>query len=680
MNIFINLGSDPIKNSMSEKVGNFPLIYFWFKDYFYQKYGEYYTNTKWDWHDLYRNFLSDDDELKDKLKNNPPDVFAQSIYIWNEPQMFETAKWVKENFPDCLVVAGGPSAEGKESFFQRHPYYDISINGPGAEVFSRILKHKLEKKSLNGIDGISLLNENKEFIINEYISRKDDPLILNYANNLTDETKSVILKMQEEYDLIRFQTLLIQGCPYSCSFCEQGQELWTKINKRPLQQLFDEIDLFSMYENTVIDFIDSNFGIHKEYVDIVDYIIDTNKNNDKNKIKIGYFTYAKQNLERVSLIKSKLEEINDLMLSSPGYLALQDLNKEVLEINGRPFSKEDEKIENFYKEVVSGKFYDGWSVELILGMPGQSIDSLITSLVEMNERKIITPSLPYIYTLFPNTPLTESEDFDISYKGNNVYISDLDIEPDRGGKSFFQTSEYRKNLKNPLISNYLIQTPTLSTMDLASSVYFYTLFGRLIGFYNFLEYPSYYLMNYYQIKESEFLKKILKKFDSKNHENLPKKIHEDIESIYKWLTGETKFLERMDCFNKYYLEPNTLSSYRWMADTSLFIDNIFYSSFVELTGHNDIIFKNLLDWNRKKTLTFNDDCFNDNFEISYNYDDIAIKKTPVFYLSEFNFNFEYKDIDNLYFDLFNHTLKKQHSILEHKELSDKKFQKPLSLS
>lgn len=71
----------------------------------------------------------------------------------------------------------------------------------------------------------------------------------------------------------------MQGCPYSCSFCEQGLDYWTKMHKRPLQTLFDEINFLYFYDNIVLRYIDSNYGIHSDYEKLTDYLIETNKIN-----------------------------------------------------------------------------------------------------------------------------------------------------------------------------------------------------------------------------------------------------------------------------------------------------------------------------------------------------------------------------------------------------------------
>ena len=61
MNIFINLGSLTVDLTSKSKLPSnyqdkrdlvqFPLLYFWLKDYYYQQYPENFINTNWSYHD-----------------------------------------------------------------------------------------------------------------------------------------------------------------------------------------------------------------------------------------------------------------------------------------------------------------------------------------------------------------------------------------------------------------------------------------------------------------------------------------------------------------------------------------------------------------------------------------------------------------------------------------------------
>jgi radical SAM superfamily enzyme YgiQ (UPF0313 family) len=278
MNIFINtmsnLNNGYFTNDVKEK--RFPLIYFWLKDYYFQQSSENFTKTNWAWSDD-EITISKNLSLQQQFKNTPPDIVGLSLYTWNENLLLENARWIKENYPDVLIVAAGPSADSNILFFRAHPYVDVVVLGPGAETFKRLVDAKLENSDYKKVDGISYVS-NGNIVANKPIPRRHDPLVLNYVNNFRDEVTALLNELFVNYDRVIFSTLLIQGCPYACSFCEQGTALWTKLNWRPIEYVYDEIDFLTSYNGIVFNFIDANFGIDSNYEKILDYIIEKNTN------------------------------------------------------------------------------------------------------------------------------------------------------------------------------------------------------------------------------------------------------------------------------------------------------------------------------------------------------------------------------------------------------------------
>ena len=97
MNIFINtINIDDITKVGVEK--RFPLIYFWLKDYYFQRSPENYKKiNNWSFSDD-PTPLKDNIYLQKRLQETPPDVVGLSIYFWNEKVLLENARWIKEKF------------------------------------------------------------------------------------------------------------------------------------------------------------------------------------------------------------------------------------------------------------------------------------------------------------------------------------------------------------------------------------------------------------------------------------------------------------------------------------------------------------------------------------------------------------------------------------------------------
>ena len=134
MNIFINTiyMDDIAQGDGVEK--RFPLIYFWLKDYYYQRSPENYVRVNdWSFSDD-ATPLRNNPELQEKLHRTPPDIVGLSLYLWNEDTLLDNAKWIKEHFPNCIIVAAGPNADTREPFMRKHTYIDVTVPGPAAET------------------------------------------------------------------------------------------------------------------------------------------------------------------------------------------------------------------------------------------------------------------------------------------------------------------------------------------------------------------------------------------------------------------------------------------------------------------------------------------------------------------------------------------------------------------
>ena len=98
---------------------------------YYELYGE--RTDEWNWVPCYHDVFSSEynDQVKELIRQNPPDIFAISLYVWNYTQAFEIAAWVKEQWPDCVIISGGPHQYFKHDidWFKKHPYLDASLPG-----------------------------------------------------------------------------------------------------------------------------------------------------------------------------------------------------------------------------------------------------------------------------------------------------------------------------------------------------------------------------------------------------------------------------------------------------------------------------------------------------------------------------------------------------------------------
>jgi hypothetical protein len=97
-----------------------------------------------------------------------------------------------------------------------------------------------------------------------------------------------------------------------------------------------------------LSFIDSNIGIHEDYVELYEYIV--KKKTDLNwNVDIILGDYAKNNIERVTHLQ-RLASKHGLRQQT-GMIAIQDTDLDVLKMNGRPGDKDFVKIDAYAKVI-----------------------------------------------------------------------------------------------------------------------------------------------------------------------------------------------------------------------------------------------------------------------------------------------------------------------------------------
>lgn len=606
-----------------------PFFYFWLKDHFYQRSPENFKHTSWSFSDD-PTPIEDNEKLKHKLTESKPDIIGLGIYLWNIEVMLENIKWYRKNNPDALIVAGGPSAEATREFLKANPEIDIVILGPGIEIFKRVIDARIDGSPWNDLEGISYLSGD-EVVKNKPMNRRHDPLIINYVENFRDELTDLVKTYKKDYKKIIFQSYFLHGCPYSCSFCEQGTALWTKINRRPLESLFKEIDFLVQFEDMQYEILDQNFGIIKEYIDLVKYFIEKNADH---RVELVNVTMAKNNIDTVF-------ELLDLIYNSGtpqsmprrAYLALQDTNPDVLRLNGRPPSNEFEKIEKF-KEVTKFQRYNLNQVDIILGLPGQSFESLSVTLYDLFHHDLLSQSPPNLYRVQPNTTLS-AEDNKIWYRKQRVWHrrTNSDI-----GIKFIEFDGYDHSQSENYLE-YLVESDSINPMELVTAYYMFILVTHVSGLTRWIDTPLNYLKNYHGKTDKDLIKTIARYFHPQNRNLLPECVREDLEYFHRWITGKDKFLMRRDNDNLGYLIQPTMAQYRFHFNYQEMSD-LFHRIFVDIIGFDDPVLSDVMKW--QNFLTFYPGKKNTTM-ISYNYDDLAQKKHETYYLSKFILKFDTLD-------------------------------------
>ena len=196
-----------------------------------------------------------------------------------------------------------------------------------------------------------------------------------------------------------------RGCPFTCTFCTEGQSYWTKVRRKPRDIVEGEVKYISNKMNSLAPtkkrtdllIADSNFGMFEEDLDTCRVIADEQKKNDYPK----YINVAtgKNKKERV-LEAAKI--VNGAMKLAG---SVQSLDPEVQENIKRKNISSDQVVDMALK---SSEIGANTYSEVILGLPGDSKEKHFQTLKTLVESDFTTLSM-YQLMILPGTELGSQE-------------------------------------------------------------------------------------------------------------------------------------------------------------------------------------------------------------------------------------------------------------------------------
>lgn len=333
----------------------------------------------------------------------PDAVWLFSSYMWNHKDNIAVAKSVKQKAPGAFIIMGGPHIpayeEENRQFHCEHPFVDITVRGEGEVTLAEILEtisgdsQQGFKHDYSHINGITFrhqdggLRRTPDRVRNRNLDLFPSPY-------LTGEFAD-----QSFFDLPGLALETNRGCPFGCTFCDWGAATLQKFSLFDLERVKKEIDLIGQMRTQCIYLGDSNFGAFERDIEIAQTIADT-------KRKYGYpkkfgTSFAKNASPRLAAIIKILSAEN---LIDYGLISIQTTDKDTLSAINRANIKNDkyeQLIEIFKKEGMR------LSSELLIGLPGQTVQSHKEDLQFFIDRKLMT--IAYNTAIMPNAPMNDPE-------------------------------------------------------------------------------------------------------------------------------------------------------------------------------------------------------------------------------------------------------------------------------
>ncbi len=332
------------------------------------------------------------------------DVVGFSCYVWNIERSLALAARLKARKPDILIVFGGPQVPAwPEAFLQQYPQVDLCCRGEGEACFLALLQSYQNHRSRDfspasgrAIPGISGRDTQGQFYQHAPAPRKKD--LENLPSPYLEGTFTPLL---EAYPQVHWSILweTNRGCPFTCGFCDWASATAAKVHRFDVERLKAELEWFSQQRFHNIFCCDANFGMFPRDLELAEYAVKLHQ-------ETGFpAALAVQNAKNVSdrtfAIQCLLAETG---LDSHVTLSLQSLYPPALKASGRAnISLAD--FERLQTQLRARRIHT--YTDLILGLPGETLDSFIAGYCEVVERGQCHAINVYILDLLPNAPMSD---------------------------------------------------------------------------------------------------------------------------------------------------------------------------------------------------------------------------------------------------------------------------------
>jgi radical SAM superfamily enzyme YgiQ (UPF0313 family) len=378
------------------------------------------------------------------LDEEKPQILGICNYLWNTNLAVRLSHYAREKNPNIFIVFGGPEINKKpvdfKNFLKKYSHADMLVTHEGEIAFTQLVKTYLEengdakkiKSRINELGNCFYIEDNKKFIVGPEIKR---------ISKLNDIPSPYLMGLMDDFlNSGNYQPLVQtnRGCPYSCTFCQEGNNYYNRINYHSLDYVKKELDYIAKRVDPKVGLfiVDSNFGMYKQDVEIAHLLAEL-------KIKYNWPIYL-----HTSTGKSQLPRIKHVAEILDGSLrisnAVQSLNNEVLDAIKR---KNAATLEEFLKGLSMVSVPD-----IILPLPKETKKTFIEGL-----NRLLDTKAPIRFTVFPALLLSDTEMNDNGstnqYELKVKFRQHQNLTGNIAGKHIFETERN------------IVQTSTMSEED-----------------------------------------------------------------------------------------------------------------------------------------------------------------------------------------------------------------------
>ncbi|MBT4765068.1 radical SAM protein [bacterium] len=322
------------------------------------------------------------EDLLSALKQNMPDVIGFSSYNWNFKLSSEIARYVKRLNPKIIVIFGGPNFPlikgDRKLFLQDNKFIDFYIKFDGEYAFTRLLKELDRVK----FDIVALKEEFIELynvcyvVENDYIEGDNERI-----KDLNLIRSPYVLGLMDKFFNLDIMPLIetTRGCPFSCTFCTDGNVVRSKVYHKSEKYIKEELEYIAAKVKSCLGLIsaDLNFGSYVHDIETAKIIRDVYKEHEwpQRMIVSSGKTRPERMVETSDIINNSGQDNLDIIQMGSSLQSLSALTLKKIKRKNLPKDKlmEMHKLNNNSQNFT----------ELIIPLPGETLESFYSGLSEV---------------------------------------------------------------------------------------------------------------------------------------------------------------------------------------------------------------------------------------------------------------------------------------------------------
>ena len=329
------------------------------------------------------------EEIREGIEASKADLFGvSSLFTPYHGEALEIARIIKEGDPKKIVIMGGAHVSGDPEGVLKSPLVDYALSGEG-EIRFPLLLEKIETGNKGGIREI------------DGIGYREDGGMINPLQSFIQDLDALPYPARDLLDLDRYRmkgirsTMLItsRGCPHQCAYCSAHLVMGNSFRTRSPEAILAEMkECQERYGIQVFDLEDDNFTFDRDRAKrLLHLILQTFGEGALHLSAMNGISFSSLDGELLRLMKKAGFDTLNLSFVSADVDSKKRMRRPATEVG--------------FDQIAEEAGQAGLSVIAygIFGMPGQTIEEMVDTLIDLTGKRVLIG--PSIYYPTPGTPL-----------------------------------------------------------------------------------------------------------------------------------------------------------------------------------------------------------------------------------------------------------------------------------